>query len=418
MAFEDVYGYDDIKRKLLELKGWYDKKKEYDAKGIDLPRGLLLYGKAGCGKSLIAEEFAHLLDPNPIVITSKKDTVSKFNQAKKESKEKGVTRVVMIDELDLLITKDDDVVRLVQSGIDGFNKDCSVFTIATANHISDIPNPLLRSGRFDYRLFFGLPNQKERIVLMKNFFLRYGIPQDGLDFSYLSNIADGSSCADLKLVCNTVRLRLDPNYSNERIEDVITESLNPQYEVTKKEDRKEFIAIHEAGHALMTILNDDKIHFFRSLMCHGDNAGGMTICNDNDDVESYEKDYARIQVSLAGKCAEEVVIAYHGIGATNDYQVARTTAATLVARCGYGRGAVDIMPGDGMTREPTQEKHRQVELRYEAILAKAETETRTIITEHATEIKKMADILMDKGVLTRKEAFGIVGIKDSLLKTE
>jgi cell division protease FtsH len=418
MAFEDVYGYDNIKRKLLELKGWYDKKKEYAEKGIDLPRGLLLYGRAGCGKSLIAGEFAHLLDSNPIVITSKKDIVPKFNQAKKESKETGMTKVVMIDELDLLITKDADAARLIQSGIDGFSKDCSVFAIATANIIRDIPAPLLRSGRFDYRLFFGLPNQKERIVLLKNFFIRYAIPQEGLDFSYLSNIADGCSCADLKLVCNTIRLRLDPDYGVERIEDVITESLNPQYEITRKEDRKEFIAIHEAGHALMTVLNDDKIHFFRSLMCSGDNAGGITICNDNDDIASYEKDYARIQISLAGKLAEEVVLSYHGIGATSDYQVARNIAASLVARCGYGRGAVDIMPGDGLAREPTQEKHRQVELRYEAILAKAETETRTIITEHVATIRKMADVLMDKGVLTRKEAFAILGIKDSLVTKE
>lgn len=415
MGFENVYGYEDIKRKLLELKGWYDKKKEYAEKGIDLPRGLLLYGKAGCGKSLIAGEFAHLLDSNPIVITSKKDIVPKFNQGKKESKEKGVTKVIMIDELDLLISKDADAARLIQSGIDGFSKDCALFTIATANRIMDIPNPLLRSGRFDYRLFFGLPNQKERIVLMKNFFSRYGIPQEGLDFSYLSNIADGCSCADLKLVCNTIRLRLDPDYGVERIEDVITKSLNPQYEVTKKEDRKEYIAIHEAGHALLTVLNDDKVHFFRSLMCSGDNAGGMTICNDNDDIQSYEKDYARIQISLAGKCAEEAVLSYNGVGATSDYQLARTTAAALVARCGYGRGAVDIMPEDSSSREPTQEKHRQVELRYEALLAKAETETRAIVTKHVTEIRKMANILMDKGILTRKEALSLMGIKDLLV---
>ena len=414
MAFEKVYGYESIKQKLLELKGWYDKRDEYASKGIDLPRGVLFYGDPGCGKSLVGGEFARLIDKSPVAITSKKDITKKFDLARKESKEKGVLKVVLIDELDLIVSKDMDTARILQTEIDGFSKDCPVFVIATANHLGEIPDPLLRSGRFDYRLCFDLPTRKERILLMEGFFKRYGIPSEGLDFNYLSYVTDNASCADLKLMCNTIRLRLDPDYSVSRIEDTITDSLHPEYTVVGKSDRKLDVAIHEAGHALLTVIYDDKVHFFRSLICSGDGACGLTICNDNEDERDYEKDYARIKISLAGKFAEEVVGNYHSIGAAGDYQVARGIAANLIGRCGYGRGAVDILPSNREAREPTEEKHRAVELQYEALLAKAEVETKAIIEAHVAKIKKMADVLMDKGFITRKEAFAIVGVKDTL----
>lgn len=418
MAFENVYGYESIKKKLLELKGWYDKRDEYASKGIDLPRGVLLHGEAGCGKSLVAGEFAHLIDKSPIVITSKGEITKKFDQAKKESKEQGMVKVVMIDELDLIVSKDAETARLLQSGIDGFSKDCPVFTIATANELFDIPEPLLRSGRFDYRLHFALPTRKERILLMKGFFKRYGIPSAKLDFDYLSYITERSSCADLKLMCNTIRLRLDPDYSPSRIEDVVTESLHSNYAITGKEDRRQFMAIHEAGHALLTVMNDSKVHFFRSLLCDGDMVGGVTICNDNDSEMDFEKEYARIEISLAGRLSEEAAISYHGTGSVGDYQMARGIAANLVGRCGYGRGATDILPRDRDCRAPTEEKHRAVEVQYESLLAKAEVETKAIIEAHIVEIKKMADVLMDKGVLTRGEAFAILRKKDTLKGTQ
>jgi len=414
MAFEKVYGYESIKQKLLELKSWYDKRDEYASKGIDIPRGVLLYGEAGCGKSLIGGEFARLIDKSPIAITSKKDITKKFDLARKESKEKGVLKVVLIDELDLIVSKDMDTARILQTEIDGFSKDCPVFVIATANYLREIPDPLLRSGRFDYRLCFDLPTRKERILLMKGFFKRCGIPSEGLDFNYLSYVTDNATCADLQLMCNTIRLRLDPDYGVSRIEDTITDSLHPEYTVVGKSDRKFDVAIHEAGHALLTVIYDDKVHFFRSLICAGAGVGGLTICNDNDDAKDYEKEYTRIKISLAGKFAEEVVGNYHGVGASSDYQTARLIAAKLIGRCGYGRGAVDIMPDSSNTREPTQEKHRAVELQYEALLAKAEVETKAMIEAHVVEIKKMADVLMDKGFITRKEAFAIAGVKDTL----
>lgn len=167
MAFENIYGYEEIKRKLLELKGWYDKRKEYASKGIDLPHGLLLSGPAGCGKSLIAGEFAQMIDSHPIVITGKKDITKKFELAKKESKEKGIVKVVMIDEIDMIVFQDVGTAREIQSGIDGLSKAGSVFTIATANETGELPSPLLRRGRFDYRLCIDVPNKKNRLILMR-----------------------------------------------------------------------------------------------------------------------------------------------------------------------------------------------------------------------------------------------------------
>ena len=200
MAFDNVYGYESVKRRLLKLKSWYDKRNEYVSSGVELPRGLLLYGSAGCGKSLIAGEFARFIDPSPTIITSKKDMAKQFELAKKESKEKGIVKAVMIDELDLIVNDDSDIIRILQSEIDGFSKECRVFPIATANNLDSIPDSLLRSGRFDYRLDIGYPGKGDRAIILKRFFDKYGIPLDEIDFDYLASITAEASCADLKLL--------------------------------------------------------------------------------------------------------------------------------------------------------------------------------------------------------------------------
>jgi cell division protease FtsH len=411
MAFENVYGYESIKRKLLKLKGWYDKRNEYVSRGVELPRGLLLYGEAGCGKSLIAGEFARFIDPSPIIIASKKDLAKQFELAKKESKEKGIVKAVMIDELDLIVDDDSDAVRILQSEIDGFSKECQVFPIATANNIDSIPDSLQRSGRFDYRLNIGYPGKGNRAIILKCFFEKYGIPLRGIDFDYLSSITAETSCADLKLLTNTIRLELDPDYSVKRIEDIVAQSFCIENSITEKEERNINVAVREAGHACIALLHDDRTHFFRSLLCAGDGDGSLTVCNYDDSSESYEDDYIQIQMDLAGRLAEEIVASHCGVGSCMDYKKARLTADKLISRFGYGRsGAADILPMRQYEGNPTQAKQRGEELQYEALLVKAEAETKAIIMSHATEIKKMADVLMDKGVLTKPEAFGIMGL--------
>lgn len=408
MAFDDIYGYEDVKEKLLKLKGYYDRKEEYDKQGIDLPKGLMLYGEPGCGKSLFASEFASFLDPSPAVITSKFDIISAFGKAGMKAEEEQKPKVVLIDEIDLMLAKDPDTTRKLQTCIDGFSSKNNVFVIATTNSYHSIPAALLRKGRFDYQIEISSPKKKERITLIKQFFDKYKISTDEIDFDYLGTITEGFNCADIKNLVNNIRLSLFNNITKRGIEDIVGECTDNSYSIAPKDERNYGVAIHEAGHAFLTLINDQYIHFFRSALCSSSTVKGITICDKNDESECMEKVLASIQISLAGRLAEEEVINFHGLGSSSDYRQARNLAEQLVTSEGYGNGVINIAPIDLLQRTPSFIKKHHFERKYEKILIKQERKTRKIIRHHKAVIRKIADIIMENGLITREEALKLI----------
>lgn len=303
MIFEDIYGYESIKETLLQLKSYYDNKQEYDDMGADIPKGILLYGQPGCGKSLFAKEFALLIDTSPIIIKTKNEMVSSFTKTQEIASSEKKTKMILIDELDLLVHDDDETVRILQTCIDGFSSSSKVFIIATCNRIYDLPEPLVRKGRFDYKLEILKPNKEERIELLRKYFDRCGISSKGVDFAYISSITYNFSCADIKYLINTIRLRLKDKITKEGIEEIVTEC---GYSITKlcdKEDRSYATAIHEAGHVLLLLTYKKFFTFFRSVFLPGNTNNGATIYDENKKGFCFEESCAYIQMSLAGKIA-------------------------------------------------------------------------------------------------------------------
>ena len=182
----EVYAYEEIKDELYQVLEWYKnndldiKKKEY------LPYGILFYGNPGYGKTLLVREFAKSFDYKIYVLEGDSENldeelVSTFNKAKEEKE----GAIVIIDEIDRLIDKDSRLERVLQTQLDGFNKNVNVLTLATANNFYNLPKSLIREGRFDRKFDIEIRDEDdlkiivERLLETHNFDLKNN--KDGVE---------------------------------------------------------------------------------------------------------------------------------------------------------------------------------------------------------------------------------------------
>lgn len=164
-----VYGYEGIKDELYEILGWYLNNDLEEDKKEFLPHGILFYGDPGQGKTLLMREFAKTFNYKIFVLEGDKENldevlVSTYKEAKKE--EKGA--IVIIDEVDRLVERDTKLERVLQTELDGFKKEGNVLTLASANFYYDLPDSLVREGRFDRKYEIKVFNNKELKDIIKH----------------------------------------------------------------------------------------------------------------------------------------------------------------------------------------------------------------------------------------------------------
>ena len=206
--FNNIAGYENIKKELLLIKSWWDNKEELENKGIDLPHGLLLYGPIGTGKSLFAREFVNMF-PNASVVKIKNDAdfYGEDEITKKFEYARGLNKLVfiLIDELDYVAKRYGRSLLTQLDGLGGNNK--NIFVVATCNGYENIDKAITRRGRIDYIIGIGRPTSEERINLLKFYFDKYGIKGD-FDYDYLSIITSGQNAVNIKAITNTIPLKV------------------------------------------------------------------------------------------------------------------------------------------------------------------------------------------------------------------
>ena len=225
-----------------------------------MPKGVLLYGKPGNGKSLLIREAIKESGLPAYIFKGSSDNICEdldllFERAKNL---KGT--ILVIDELDLLIDKDSKVTRTLQENLDGVQSNDDILVFAATNDLWDIPDPLLRNGRFEKIIQIPNPTNNEALELLKSHFLKFGIelPTDISEDELKTTLA-GISCAGIKTIASDVVLRNGfENISGENILESIYRITN---KVQNKEKKNYFnVAIHEAGHAVMAA---HRIHLLR-----------------------------------------------------------------------------------------------------------------------------------------------------------
>ena len=324
-----VYGYEGVKDELYQILGWYLNNELSEDKREFLPHGILFYGDPGQGKTLLMREFAKTFDYKIFVIEGDKENldevlVSTYKEAKKE--EKGA--IVIIDEVDRLVERDTKLERVLQTELDGFKKEGNVLTLASANFYYDLPDSLVREGRFDRKYEIKVFNNKELKDIIKHLLKdrSFNIEKVDDEVDELRQHLSGSSISKIKTLFNMVYFKKG---KEAELDDFINElTFLDTGCVESKEDYivPRVIALHEAGHALYIYKFSKSKKFFR-IRCYEQR--GYTYSTDvsHDNRENQIED---IQISLAGLVAEELFYKKHDIGCFNDLEKAYSSSFKLM----------------------------------------------------------------------------------------
>lgn len=328
----NVYGYSKIKEELYLIQRWYlDLDKLGDKKKL-LPKGILFYGDPGEGKTHLMREYSKSFDYLIFVIEGNSENledeiISTYNLARKEK-----NAIVVIDELDNLIDKDQKLKRILQSQLDGFNDEGNILTLATSNNFYDLPESLLREGRFD-RKFKICPKDKDDLKeIIKGFSLDSNLSLNDDEISELIDYLSQYSISAIKAAFNNISLRYGTSFNVNDILNAIDFiqtgfiNKNSNFKIERSH------ALHESGHAVYLYFYSKHQEFLRIYF---DCSSGNTVYKELDDIRTDETILDTLRCSLAGLAAEEIILKKHGIGCYKDLKKAHELAFNLLIENAY-----------------------------------------------------------------------------------
>lgn len=296
-----VVGHENQKKELLSVIDWFKHSKELKEKGVSIPKGVILFGDPGNGKSLLIKEIIRCVDAPVFVFQGEQmNVVEGICETFKKAREAGHA-IIVFDELDLLINKERRVIRALQENLDGVESSDDILVLAATNYMREIPDPLLRHGRLEKLIKIPNPTGEEALELLKRHFKEFNLkfPKD-FDDEEVALSLNGISCAGVKAVVNDLVLRNGfENITCEMIDNSIY-NITDRVKDTPEEDNLE-VAIHEAGHAVVAKA------FPEYFMINRLNISGASGEFHAKEVERgfwpYEKIIADIKIAMAGVLA-------------------------------------------------------------------------------------------------------------------
>ena len=402
-----VVGHESQKKELLAVIDWFKRSKELKSRGVSIPKGAILFGGPGNGKSLLIKEIIRCCEAPVFVFQGEQaNIVEGICETFKKARESGHA-IIVFDELDLLINKERRVIRALQENLDGVESSNDILVLAATNHIKDIPDPLLRHGRLEKLIKIPNPTGEEALELLKKHFKEFDLvlPMD-FDEEEVALALNGISCAGVKAVVNDIVLR--NGFENITCEMVYSSIYNITDRVkdAPAEDNIE-VAIHEAGHAVVA---KGFPQFFEINKLHISGASGQFYAKEVEkDFWPYEKVIADIKISMAGVLAQKIICGHASRGCEEDLQKARADAYGLFNTAGYSTCWETLpLPGQGRRTE-TPFKRRRMERKIESLLRKCEKQTISYIKAHKLQINQLAQLLYKRKHLKSSEILSCIG---------
>lgn len=407
--FINVYGYEDVKNELKLIRSWLTDEELISNPNIMIPRGVLFYGVPGCGKTLLLREFANSFGSPIYVIEGKEENIANeiIETFKKAREEKFA--VVCIDEIDLLL-KDKPSLRAIQQELDGIDQKGSLVVLATTNHFEDLPKSLLRPGRFDKHIEISYPDKESRKEIFKKFIGELGLSLENIDFDHVAKVCSRCNGASIKAVCNDAYLRCKKDINTKEIEISYRRVCKGYFEDKSLCFKDKRVAVHEAGHSLMTLHFNKNWSFYNARFTE---TGGYTELQENDErVDTIEKRTEHIMIGLSGYLAEEVCFGNHDIGSYSDLSRCLNLADRLIERS-FIKGVNNLVPDyyymDG-DKHWSDTKIKKNEKLSQKLLRKYIRRTKKWLKKHKAQILAFADAMYEKGEITYREASLITGL--------
>ena len=417
-TFDKIIGYDEIKQELMQIADTLKNREFYRALGAASPRGLLLYGEPGVGKSLMAkclmaesgrEVFAcRKTEPDGEFVKTIKET---FDRAAEHE-----PSIVFLDDMDKYANDDDrhcdsEEFVAIQSCIDEVGER-EVFVLATVNDMRKLPRSLTRSGRFDRKIEVEAPDARDAVAIIRHYLSKKKLTGE-LDYTAIAAILAGRSCASLETVINEAALLA----GYQRAEHVTMEHImeaclrvvhhiprGPHIPIDPGTDSREArIAYHEAGHAVVSeLLSPGSVALVLSWRGDGKCAGVTTVQN-SDACWGFDRCERNIMVSLAGRAATELRFGAFDVGASDDLDDAFRNMERLVQDLCYA--GFDLY--ESCHRDNSPDLAARQETAIAAEVERYYRRTRELLCRNRDFFEAMAHALAEKGVLTAADIRGI-----------
>ena len=330
-----VIGYNPIKKDLYRIIDVLNNPKKYAQVGVNIPKGILLEGVPGIGKSLMATAFMEECNRKAYIIRKDKsngDFVDYIRVTFDEAT-KNAPAIILLDDMDKFANEDyshrnaEEYVT-VQACIDSVKNE-DVFVIATVNDEHCLPSSLVRSGRFDktFHMWFPKGEDSKKII---EFYLKDKKCESSVDTEEISRFLDGSSCADLEMVINEAGIyAVYEGRTLIKHEDLLKACLRKIYRISDdgdeaSEESVRRCVVHEAGHALIAELRKPGTVTFISVSSksEGEVGGFVSRKYQENSLKSFIDKETEIMICLAGKAATEVVLGDIDIGSNRDMHMA------------------------------------------------------------------------------------------------
>jgi len=400
LEFKNIAGYEDIKNELNEMYSWFMNKNIIDDKRVKLPRGIIFWGPIGCGKTLFVREFAKATNAPCFEIKGKDEDITdevikQFELARKED-----FAIVLIDEIDLLISNDSLALRALQTELDGLKDNGRVLVLATTNNIARLTEALQRPGRFDRRIHVDYPSREVVKEVYLTYLNKFNFNDKAFD---LDEIIDGVNiCCKAERIVNDAYLLSNGKINADSLKAAYRRLINNDYSTTNPivyRDRR--VAIHECGHAIMALAYKEE---FKLLSVKFTERGGYTNVVDINKRYTWTYNYmlGRLRVNLAGLMAERLIFKKQETGFLKDMHEIHNYANQLISPYCY-ESLYDYTPTSReqiVQRIDTFKHARILEKKKYSLIKKESKYVYKYLKRHKQDLLNLANELYGKGEIT------------------
>lgn len=440
ITFKDVAGLEEAKVEIMEIVDFLKNPNKYKELGGKIPKGALLVGPPGTGKTMLAKAVAGEANV-PFFSISGSDFVEMFvgvgasrvRDLFRQAKEKAPC-IVFIDEIDAIgrargknvgFSSNDErenTLNQLLTEMDGFGTNAGVIVLAATNRADILDKALMRAGRFDRQIEVGLPDVKEREEIF-DVHLRPLKLDPELDRTFLAKQTPGFSGADIANVCNEAALiaaRHNKKYVSREdflaAIDRIIGGLERKNKIISDEEKR-VIAYHEAGHATVSWILENASPLIKvTIIPRGKSLGAAWYLPEERQITTREQMMDELAAMLGGRVSEQINFGEVSTGALNDLERATKMAYAMVAYYGMSEkvGTISYYDSTGqsdmaLTKPYSELTAQQIDAEAKNTIAEAYAMAAEVLRSHADGLKELAELLLEREVVFTEDVERIFG---------